>query len=180
MKKLILLFICILWISQISAQNTEWATFEKKIEWITFEEAIDLNKENPKQLLIDIYTDWCGYCKKMDRNTYENKVIIKLINENFYAVKLNAEQKEALYYKGKEYVFINNGRRGYNEFAANLLQGKMSYPSTVFMDKSENILQKIPGYLTPEIMEPILVYLSKEKHLEQPWEDFQKEFISKL
>ena len=152
----------------------------QEIDWISFEEAIALNKENPKQIVIDVYTDWCGYCKKMDRDTYENNVIIDLINDNFYAVKLNAEQKESFTYKGKEYKFIAQGRKGYNELAANLLHGKMSYPSTVFMDENEQLIQNIPGYLSPQLLEPILVFMSEKKYLEQTWEEFREDFSSTL
>ena len=171
MTKIIAFFIVLVSFTKIDAQN---------IEWLSFEEAISMNKENPKHILIDVYTDWCGYCKKMDRDTYENQVIISIINQHFYPVKLDAEQKEAIIYKGKEYNFIAQGRNGYNEFAANILKGEMSYPSTVFMNSNEQLIDKIPGYLKPEIMEPILVFLSEEIYLEQTWEEFYTTFISRL
>lgn len=150
------------------------------INWISFEEAIELNKKEPKKILIDVYTDWCGYCKKMDRDTYENEVIAEIINQNFYAVKLDAEQKKPIVYKGKSYNFIDQGRRGYNEFAANLLHGEMSYPSTVFMDASERLMQKLPGYFTPQELEPILIYFGEDRFTEISWEEFQEEFVSNL
>ncbi|MEI6866533.1 DUF255 domain-containing protein [Flavicella sp.] len=152
----------------------------QEINWISFEKAIELNKEQQKNILIDVYTDWCGYCKKMDRDTYKNTVIAELINENFYAVKLNAEQKESILYKDRQYKFISQGRKGYHEFAANLLQGEMSYPSTVFMNKDEQLIQKLPGYLDAKSIEPILLYLGKDKYIEQTWDEFQKEFTSQL
>lgn len=154
--------------------------YTQEINWITFEEAIILNKENPKTILIDVYTDWCGYCKKMDKNTYENPIIARTINEDFYAVKLNAEQKNPITYNGKKYKFVENGRRGYHEFAVSLLRGKMSYPNTVFMSENEEVLTRVPGYLIPEKMEPILAYFTKERYLRFDWIEFEQEFSSKL
>jgi thioredoxin-related protein len=114
----------------------------------------------------------------MDKDTYENRTIVNILNEKYYAVKLNAEQKEILTYKGKEYKYIKNGRRGYHEFAANLLRGKLSYPTTVFMNKDEQLIQQLPGYLDAKQLEPILHYFSNDQYLKYTWEEFQDIFVS--
>jgi thioredoxin-related protein len=116
----------------------------------------------------------------MDHNTYENPVIATIINDNYYAVKLDAEQTSSIFYKGKEYKFIKQGKKGYNEFAASILHGEMSYPSTVFMDQDERLIQKLPGYFDPKEMEPILLYFAQQNFLSISWETFKEEFISNL
>ncbi len=110
-------------------------TFAQKeeVKWLGLEEALVLNKENPKKILIDVYTNWCYYCKVMDKKTYSNPKIANYINTHFYPVKFNAEQKEDLTINGKTYKYISSGRRGYNAFAVALLEGKLSYPTTVFL-----------------------------------------------
>ena len=152
----------------------------QKINWLTLENAVELNKTSEKKFLIDVYTDWCGYCKKMDRETYENKTIIKYINKNFHPIKFNAEQKETITFKGETYKYIKRGRRGYHEFAAYILKGKMSYPSTVFLNNDETLLDKVPGFLPPTLMEKILVYLGEEKFKSTEWESFEKNYKSEL
>ena len=169
MKKKFLLFLFLGLFAEIDAQE---------INWISFEEAISQNKKTPKQFLIDVYTDWCGYCKKMDRNTYAFAPIASYINENFYAVKLNAEQKQEIHYLENTFRFVAQGRRGYHEFASALLQGKMSYPSTVFLSKEETLLTTIPGYLNTTLMEQLLVYFGEYKYENQEWTAFQKEYKS--
>ncbi|MEQ9230222.1 MAG: thioredoxin family protein, partial [Cyclobacteriaceae bacterium] len=72
----------------------------QEIQWVSFEEAVELSKKEPRKLLIDLYTDWCGWCKRMDRDTYSQPEIIKAINENFYAIKFNAEQPEPVEFAG--------------------------------------------------------------------------------
>ncbi len=155
-------------------------TYAQEIEWISFETAIERNKEIPKQILIDVYTDWCGYCKKMDKSTYENPLIVNYISTNFHAVKLNAEQKEDIHYNGKTFKFMPQGRNGVNEFAIALLNGKMSYPSTVFMNEKGEFLNKVPGYLNSKTMEKLLVYLGEKKYLSEEWDAFSQNFKSKL
>ncbi len=104
----------------------------EEIKWISFEEAVELQKKNPKKIIVDVYTDWCGWCKKMDKNTYTDAEVIKQIEQHFYFVKLNAEQKEEIKYKDKVFTFKQEYKA--NELAVSLLNGQMSYPSTVFLD----------------------------------------------
>ena len=93
---------------------------------------------------------------------------------------INAEQKENLSYDGKTYSFRAQGRGGVHEFAAALLNGKMSYPATIFLGNDNRLIDKIPGYLKPQLMEKILVFIGKEKFKNQDWESFDKNFQGTL
>ena len=166
MKKLLFLILFSLTI-QLPAQE---------LKWVTFEEAIELNKTNPKKLLIDLYTDWCGWCKKMDRDTYTNAQIINVINKNFYPVKFNAEQRESVTFDGHTFKFVPRGSRGVHELAAALTQNKLSYPTTVFMDEQIRIIQPLPGYLGPDQMLPILKYIGEDHFKTTTWQDYQKNY----
>ena len=153
---------------------------EAEVKWLSFEEAIAMHEQAPKKLLIDLYTDWCGWCKVMDNKTYSKKEIADYINENFYPVKFNAEQKESVEFRGHTFNFVPSGRRGVHELAAALTRNQLSYPTTVFMDEELRIIQPIAGYLKPDQMEPILLYIGEDHFKSTKWEDFKKNHKSSL
>lgn len=158
-----------------SAQSTT-----EGVAWLSFEEAIARHKENPKKILIDLYTDWCGWCKVMDQKTYSQEDIATYINTHFYPIKFNGEQKEAVSFNGYTFEFVPSGRRGYHQLAAALTRNQLSYPTTVFLDEELRIIQPIPGYLKADQMEPIIIYIGEDHFKTTEWGAFKKSNKSSL
>jgi len=176
-KTLLILSITLITGAMALAQEPE----EKiKVKWYTIEEAIELNEDVPKKIMIDVYTDWCGWCKKMDKSTFGHPVIAEYLNENFYPVKFNAESNKPVNFGGQTFVNENTGPRSTHQFAIALLQGKLSYPSIAYLNENLELLAAIPGYQTPEKIEPLLNYISAEKYKSITLEEYQKNFESQI
>lgn len=144
------------------------------ITWYTWEEAVKLSESNPKKLLIDVYTDWCGWCKKMDKETFTNPEIIKLVNKDFYAIKLDAEQKEDIVYKDFTFKFNpEHGRKGAHELAVSLLDGRMGYPSLVYLDENQNRITISPGYKVVDGLKQELEFISEGHYSTMTFEEFK-------
>jgi len=144
------------------------------INWISWEEAVQLSQTDaqPKKIFVDVYTDWCGWCKKMDKNTFQNPEVSKYMQDNFYMVKMDAEGKDPIEYQGKAFKFVPSGRRGYHELAAALLQGRMSYPTVVFLDEQLNMLSPVPGYQQVEPFMRIAKYFGENIYKDKDWESY--------
>ncbi|GAA0872527.1 thioredoxin fold domain-containing protein [Gangjinia marincola] len=155
----------------------------QEINWMTMDEALAAQKENPKKIMADIYTTWCGPCKMMDKNTFTNKDLVDYVNENYYAVKFNAEGTEEVNYNDFKYTNPNydpnrKGRNGTHFFAHALkLQG---YPSIVFFDEEGGIISPVTGYRTPQQLELYLKMIAsdeyKELTTEDKWVEYEKNF----
>lgn len=172
--------IALLVASSFANQQPQEETPTPEVNWISVEEAYTLSQTTPKKIIIDVYTDWCGWCKRMDATTYSNATIVNYINDNFYAVKFDAEQKADVTINGTTYKYVGEGRRGYHELAAALLQGQMSYPSTVFLDEKFGMIQPVPGYMDAAGIEPILAFFATNAYKTKQWDEFQAEFKSAL
>lgn len=152
-----------------------------EIEWVSFDEAISKNKDNPKKIFVDIYTEWCTWCFKMDKATFTNPTIIEYINENFYPVKLDAEMKKAINFKNNFYTFRpNEGRRGLHEITLWLTRGRLSFPSVVFLDEGMNNPQPIPGFQNPVTMDKLLKYFGEDYYKQVDWGLFNQIYESPL
>lgn len=127
-------------------QKEELVIDNSKIEWYSMEEGIQLARKYDKLIFVDVYTDWCGWCKRMDATTFVDANVITAMNEKYIAIKFDAEQKDSLEFFGTTYSFKENGRRGYHELAAVLLDGRLSYPSFVVLNKNGNRVKKLIGY----------------------------------
>ena len=148
------------------------STAQRKIQWRTWEDVEKLQKENPKKIFVDIYTEWCGWCKKMDKATFQQDHIAKYVNENYYAVKFDAEDKSDITFDGKVYKYVKNGRNSYNELALALTRGQLSFPTIVFLDEDNKILQPIPGFQDASTFEMIATYFGENHFMDTPWKRY--------
>ncbi len=143
------------------------AQSEAKINWLSWDEAVELQKQEPKMVFIDVYTDWCGWCKKMDQSTFKDPKIIEAMNKYYYAVKLDAEMAEEITFNG--HTFVNPApavtdpktgrvRKGTHTLAASLLDNQMSYPSFVVLDQNMTRTHIIKGYQKVNPLNGILYF----------------------
>lgn len=128
-------------------------TKDGELTWLTIEQASEIGQaSNDKKFLVDVYTDWCGWCKVMDKKTFTDPELIKYLNDNFHVVKFNAEQKEPVNYRGKTYEWMQSGRNGVNTLGIELLNGRLSYPTLVYLDTDLQPITVSAGYKTPELL----------------------------
>ena len=160
MKKLgIVLILVTLTFANVKAQ---------KINWVSFEEAIELQQKKPKKIMMDMYTVWCGPCKMLDRNTFQNKDVANYVNANYYAVKFNAEGNDKVSFKGKLYSNPNyNPAKAKKRNSAHQLARYFrvsAYPTIIFLDENSDLIHPLVGYQTPQKLELYLKMFKKDDH----------------
>ena len=169
----------ILYIFALMILGTGLASAQEEVKWYSIEEAIQLASQEPRVLLIDVYTDWCGWCKRMDANTFSDPIVAIAMNEHFYPVKLNAEGKDDIVIGERTFKYVASGNRGYHEMAAIVTKGRLSYPTISYVDAQGKVLQAAPGYKTPEQFKVYLEYYSGETYKNQTFEDFSSRYASR-
>jgi thioredoxin-related protein len=178
MKKFTFLLLTALALDGIILGFSPAKTIEKpaeSIKWITFEEAVELNKTTPKKIAIDVFTEWCGWCKRMDAGAFQSAEVVKYMSANFYCVKLDAEQKADINWNGQKFNYVKpeGQSRGINTFAYSLLDGKMGYPTIVYLNEKFERIMISPGYKeVPDLMKE-LRFAAENAYEKQTWEEFK-------
>ncbi|MFZ6012948.1 MAG: thioredoxin family protein [Bacteroidota bacterium] len=179
MKKIFYGFAGMMAVVAIMAMNSDKPSKPSgMVQWMTFEEAVAKSKTEKRKIFIDVYTDWCGWCKVMDKNTFNDPQVATILNEKFYPVKFNAEQQEDVVYNGTTFKFVANGRSGYHQLAAALLNNQLSYPTVVFLDEEFKIIQPLPGYRKAPEFHQIAQFIGEDHYKTTKWDDWQAQYKS--
>lgn len=172
-KNVVAMLFAVFAISGLSAQE--------KIEWIKIdqlEKSIGQTNNQGKKILVDCYTDWCGWCKRMDKDTFSDTLIAKIMNYYFIAVKFDAECQENITLKGKEYK--SNGatskKKNPHQLAYYLLNNRLSYPSFSIMNTDLTVIKVIAGYNNPNEFEKMLVFFGEGLNTKLDYNQFAKEY----
>lgn len=169
------------------------------VKWMSFEQAVAKTKKDPRPIMIDIYTQWCGPCKLMSKNTFGDKQVADYLNKNFYCVKFDAECFDTVHFtttikdtirengkivkineKPHTISFVNFAAPGTpkspHQFAYSILDQKLQYPSIVFLSPAITRLEIKAGYYPKDIFEPIIKYYGSGAYTTKNYEEFLKTF----
>lgn len=161
-----------------STKTTPVLGGESPVKWMTFEQAVERSKTEKRKIFIDVYTDWCGWCKVMDKNTFSEAEVAKILNENFYPVKFDAEQREDVVFNGTTFKFVPSGNKGYHQLAAALLNNQLSYPTVVFLDEEFRMIQPLAGYQKAPEFHRIIQFIGQDHYKKMKWNEWQSVYKS--
>lgn len=126
-----------------------------QIKTVAFSDLDSLQKENPKPVIIHLYTDWCSVCKIESFQLKKDKDLVNMINKNFYFINFEPEKtKEKISFRGKVFNYLPNGTSGIHELALALSKNKKQpiYPLWIILDKDQNLIEYHEGLVKPEEM----------------------------
>jgi thioredoxin-related protein len=160
--------------------------FYSQTNWMTLDQAMAAQKTQPKKIIIVFYADWCAFCKNIDKETYNHPEISKILNENYYAVKFNAESTTELTIFGQTFINHNvvNGKEKNSLHDFTKYMNVTTLPATVFLDEHYDLMTILQGTLTPKELEAYLILMSTEKYKKidsrEKWENFHETFKSNI
>lgn len=152
----------------VDNQGMKWTTFDKIA-----------SKQGQRMVFIELYTSWCGWCRRMENVTFNDPTVAKYMNKNFYNIRFDAESRRAIEFLGKTYRFNSaDGSRGRHSLAKALMQDseKQGYPTVAFLDENYNLIQAIPGYIVAKDFEVIMHYFGDKSYETQTWAEFTKRY----
>jgi len=146
----VLFILCLAIISSCKSGSEYELNKDGSITWISIDKAAELKNTEEKLYFVDVYTEWCGWCKVMDKKTFTDPEVIKQMSEKFHMIKFDAEQTGLVNWEGKEYIYKPGGRKGIHGLAPMLLNNRLSYPSFAILDKDRKPISNIVGYKKPD------------------------------
>lgn len=143
---------------------TAFAGDKSPLAWKSFDAGLAEAKKANKKVLVDVYTDWCKWCKVMDVNTYSDEKVVEYLGKQFVVVRMNAESSERVTYMGKKSTAM--------QLAGTF--GVDGYPATVFLEPDGEMITRVPGYVTADRFAPILKFIGESAYKKMTWDEYQK------
>ncbi|MBI4548602.1 MAG: DUF255 domain-containing protein [Ignavibacteriae bacterium] len=140
-----------------------------EVKWLALETALTEAKKSDKKLLLDFYTTWCGWCKRLDKDVYGNEEVAKYLNQEYVLVKINAEASNKVKYKDSTYTEI--------AFASSF--GVTGYPTIVFLDAQGEPITSLGGYVPADRFLPIVKYIAEDHYKNLTWEEYLDKYVRK-
>jgi thioredoxin-related protein len=122
-----------------------------QLNYTMFEQLDSLQQAEKRPVVVYLYTDWCKYCGTMKNTTFKNEAVIKLLNENFYFVSFNIEEKNPISFSNYTFQYKPTGNKtGIHELAEQLgtINGQLAYPGLCFLNSKFEILHQQEGFVS--------------------------------
>lgn len=141
------------------------------------------NSKHQKLYFVDFYTDWCGWCKRMDRETFTDPTVAKILNTYYIPTKFDAEGADTFVWRGKEYKGTptpRGARKQAHSFAHAILGQQMGFPSFAIFRPNQQLMTVVPGYSTANDFAVILWYFASGDCDRYAFEQYQKIFDKEI
>ncbi len=132
------------------------------VRWASFNDGMATARAEHKMVMVDVYTDWCVWCKKLDKEVYPDPRVSSAIASQFVPIKVNAESGSTIEFNGV--------RMTEEQFARQA--GVTGYPTVLFLDDQGKVVTTLPGFLPADRFVRVLQYVSEHRYREQSLDDF--------
>ena len=135
---------------------------KEKLRWLGFNEGIAEAQKTGKKVLIDVYTDWCVWCKRMEASTYSNDGVASYLARHYVLIRLNAESASRVQYKGTSYSEQDLARAF----------GVTGYPTTIFLKPNGEPITGMPGYAEAGRFMDVIAFIGEDHYLKQKFDEY--------
>ena len=135
------------------------------LKWKPFEEGFAEAKKTKKKIMIDVYTNWCGWCKRLDRDVYGNDKVADYLSQQYVIIKLNAESNSKIRFEDAAYTEAELARAF----------GVTGYPTIIFFNSDGEPLDKLGGYVAANQFLPIIKYFGENVYKTMTWQEYRQQ-----
>ena len=118
--------------------------------------------DQQKAILVDVYTDWCGWCKKMDKEVFADPAVSEILASRFATAKVNGESRESFTFKGQKTDGVGIARSF----------GVRGYPAIIFLDSKGEMLTMIPGFMDAQKFLPVVLFIGNKEYEKMEWDAY--------